>query len=108
MNNQIDISLPDRYDMLQRKAENQLDQIISPVDESLSHIDQMHADMRASSRGAFLILRGESGSGKSTFIHTVGLFRNDVEVLTFTKDEDVSERLVKLSPTTHQLRINNS
>lgn len=105
MNAKIDISLPDRYDMLQRKAVNQLEQIISPVDESLSHIDMMHAEMRASSRGAFLILRGDSGSGKSTFIHTVKLFRSGVEILTFAKNDDVSECLGRIQSTTHDLRI---
>jgi hypothetical protein len=101
----VDISLPDRYDMLARKAVGQLSQIISPVDGALDHIDALHADMRASSRGTFLILRGDSGTGKSTFIHTVGLFREDVETITFPKEHDVGESLRSLAPTKHKLRI---
>lgn len=101
----IDISLPDRYDMLARKAVGQLSQIISPVDSALEHIDVLHADMRASSRGTFLIIRGDSGTGKSTFIHTIGLFRNDVETVSFPKERDIAEVLQSLGPTKHQLRI---
>lgn len=101
----IDISLPDRYDMLARKAVNQLTQIISPVDSALEHIDLLHSEMRASSRGTFLIIRGDSGTGKSTFIHTIGLFRDGVETITFSKDEDVGDSLRTLSPTENKLRI---
>jgi hypothetical protein len=101
----IDISLPDRYDMLARKAVNQLSQIIAPVETALEHIDALHADMRASCRGTFLIIRGDSGTGKSTFIHTIGLFREEVETITFSKDQDVGDALRSLTPTTKKLRI---
>ncbi|MET3515717.1 DNA (cytosine-5)-methyltransferase 1 [Pseudacidovorax sp. 1753] len=101
----IDISLPDRYDMLARKAVGQLSQIISPVESALDHIDALHADMRASSRGVFLIVRGDSGTGKSTFIHTIGLFRDDVETISFPKEEDISEVLQSLGSTKKKLRI---
>jgi hypothetical protein len=105
MTTTIDISLPDRYDMLARKAVNQLSQIIAPVDAALEFIDELHSDMRASSRGAFLIIRGDSGTGKSTFIHTIGLFRDDVETVTFTKDQDVGDALRSLNPTRKKLRV---
>jgi hypothetical protein len=105
MNPTIDISLPDRYDMLARKAVGQLSQIISPVDAALEHIDALHADMRASSRGSFLIIRGDSGTGKSTFIHTIGLFRDDVETVSYPKERDIAEVLESIGPTKRQLRI---
>ncbi len=105
MTTTINISLPDRYDMLARKAVNQLTQIIAPVDSALEHIDMLHADMQASSRGAFLIIRGDSGTGKSTFIHTIGLFRDEVETITFSKDQDVGDALKSLGPTNKKLRI---
>lgn len=101
----IGISLPDRYDMLARKAANQLNQIIAPVDSALEYIDMIHSDMRASSRGTFLIIRGDSGTGKSTFIHTIALFRDDVETVTFSKDQDVGSSLNSLGPTRKALRI---
>jgi hypothetical protein len=56
MKDTLEISLPDRYDMLQRKAVGQLAQIISPVADALDHVDAIHRDMKASSRGAFFIL----------------------------------------------------
>ncbi|HDR8964043.1 hypothetical protein [Burkholderia vietnamiensis] len=105
MTTTIDISLPDRYDMLARKAVNQLTQIIVPVDSALEHIDVLHSDMRASSRGTFLIIRGDSGTGKSTFIHTIGLFRDGVETVTFSKDKDVGDALRSLGPTKNMLRV---
>lgn len=105
MTTTIEISLPDRYDMLARKAVNQLSQIIAPVESALEFVDTLHSDMRASARGAFLIIRGDSGTGKSTFIHTIGLFRDDVETVTFTKDQDVGEALRSLSPTRKKLRV---
>lgn len=105
MTTTIDISLPDRYDVLARKAVNQLSQIISPVESALDHIDALHADMRASSRGAFLILRGDSGMGKSTFVHTIGLFRDNVETVSFSKEQDIGDSLRSLEPTKKNLRI---
>lgn len=101
----MDISLPDRYDMLARKAVGQLTQIIVPVESALSHIDNLYADMRASSRGTFLIIRGDSGTGKSTFIHTIGLFRENIETISFGKDADIGVSLNSLKPTTQKLRI---
>ncbi|MFY4698764.1 hypothetical protein [Burkholderia glumae] len=105
MTTTTEISLPDRYDMLARKAVNQLTQIIVPVDSALEHIDVLHSDMRASSRGTFLIIRGDSGTGKSTFIHTIGLFRDGVETVTFSKDKDVGDALRSLGPTKNMLRV---
>jgi DNA (cytosine-5)-methyltransferase 1 len=105
MNNTIEISLPDRYDMLQRKAVGQLSQIISPVEDALDHVDMLYSDMKASSRGALLIIRGDSGTGKSTFIHTIGLFRDEIETLTITKEEDIGRTLDSLATTHAKLRI---
>lgn len=105
MTSTIEISLPDRYDILARKATDQLSQIISPVDDALAHVDSMYVDMRASSRGAFLILRGDSGTGKSTFIHTVGLFREGIDVVTIAKNKDISDELESLPSVKGNMRI---
>ncbi|MCG2577831.1 hypothetical protein LZ012_12600 [Dechloromonas sp. XY25] len=105
MNTPHGLSLPDRYDMLKRVATGHMTEIISAVDDSLEHIDELHGEMISSSRGAFLILRGDSGTGKSTFIHTVGLFRDGVETKTVTKDEDVGRVLGSLKATGAGLRI---
>ncbi|MFD0914276.1 hypothetical protein [Methylophilus luteus] len=106
MNNpSVEINLPDRYDILKRKAEGQLSQIISPVQDALNHIDNISQDMRASSRGSFMVLRGDSGTGKSTFIHTVGLFRENVEIISISKEEDIGKFLSSLSATLSSMRI---
>lgn len=105
MNSTAPITLPDRFDVLKRKADNQMAEIIDPVDDGLAHIDSIVVDMEASGRGSMIILRGDSGTGKSTFIHTVGLFRDSVETVSIPKMDDVSVALEKLPPTTARLRI---
>jgi ABC-type lipoprotein export system ATPase subunit len=85
--------------MLKRVASGHMSEIISAVDDSLERIDELYEEMLTSSRGAFLILRGDSGTGKSTFIHTVGLFRDGVDTKTVTKDEDVGSVLGSLNAT---------
>lgn len=105
MNPAAPITLPDRFDVLRRKADSHMAEIIDPVDRALGHIDALLVDMDASGRGAMIILRGDSGTGKSTFIHTVGLFRNSVETISISKTDDISAALEGLKPTTERLRI---
>jgi len=99
------ISLPDRYDMLRRKATDHMGEIITPVNDALTIVDNLLIDMCASSSGCFLILRGDTGTGKSTFIHTVGIFRKNVETITLAKDIDLSVALGALPATNCALRI---
>src|SRR5690348_16519131 len=87
------ISIPDRFEGLQRRAQDELRSIIVPVEHSLGEIDRLHQDMTAAERGAFLVLRGASGAGKSTFLHTVGMFREGVETLSVPPNVDLREFL---------------
>ncbi|HVT80556.1 MAG TPA: hypothetical protein VHM90_07860 [Phycisphaerae bacterium] len=103
--NQLDLFVPDRFDILFRRAETKLNTIITPVDDALRKIDDLAADMRAAGRGAFLILRGESGAGKSTFLNTVHLFRKQVEELSIPGSSNLAEALNQLTPSLMQLRI---
>lgn len=103
MNNNL--LVPDRYDILKRKASNQLQDIIYPVKEALDHIDALYMDMVASCRGSFLIVRGDSGTGKSTFLHTIGFFRESIEAVTVSKNDDLNEFFGKLATTNARLRI---
>lgn len=102
---QLELFVPDRFDVLQRKASSQLNSIVVPVNKSLNHIDFMFADMTAAGRGAFLILRGESGSGKSTFLHTVELFRENVRTYSIQLGENIVEALNAISKHIEKLRI---
>lgn len=103
--NSKSLLVPDRYDILQRKASDKLSDIIHPVDDALAYIDELHRDMSASFRGSFLIFRGDSGTGKSTFLHTIGLFREGVEVVSVSKNEDIDSIFSKLKPVEGNLRV---
>lgn len=81
--------VPDRFENLERKAHDDLPNIVVPVADSLDLIDTIYARMRATGRGAFLILRGESGAGKSTFLHTLSFFRKSVEIWSVKGDQNV-------------------
>jgi DNA (cytosine-5)-methyltransferase 1 len=102
--------VPDRFDVLERRAkhQHQLKTIIVAVDDALAHLDDTYSDMIAAGRGAFWVLRGSSGSGKSTFLHTVNLFRQQVETLSIQSHESVPQILTTLrtsEPALEKLRI---
>jgi DNA (cytosine-5)-methyltransferase 1 len=102
--------VPDRFDVLERRAKHkyELKTIIVAVDDALAHLDDTYSDMIAAGRGAFWVLRGSSGSGKSTFLHTVNLFRQQVETISIQSDESVPQRLADLrksEPAREKLQI---
>ena len=97
--------LPDRFDMLQRRAGGKLDGIVIPVDTALDRIKGMYRELQAAGRGSFLIFRGSSGSGKSTFLNTVNLFVEDVEVRSVLRETSIEDALRALGPTDHRLRV---
>jgi hypothetical protein len=88
-----DLNVPDRFEGLASAGSGSLRTIISPVDETLKVIDERFTDMRAAGRGGLMILRGETGAGKSTFLNTVGLFRTGVVTDRIGGGEDVAELL---------------
>lgn len=100
-----DLFIPDRFDMLKRKADDKLQTIIVPVDDALQEIDLRRRGMRAAGRGGFLILRGDSGSGKSTFLHTLDLFRERHITLSIERSDEIGSFLKRLGPATCELRI---
>ncbi len=79
--------------------------LIIPVDEGLKKLDQIHYDMTASLCGAFLILRGDTGSGKTTFLHTLELFRKGVQTISIKRDDSVRDVLRSIGPFEGALRI---
>jgi energy-coupling factor transporter ATP-binding protein EcfA2 len=105
MDEQLQIFVPDRFDMLQRRAAAQLDHIVVPVDVALKHIKHVSTDMNAAGRGAFLLFRGDSGSGKSTFLNTLGMFLEGVEVLSISRDQPIEGVLSDAHPTAAKLRV---
>lgn len=102
---QLELLVPDRFDMLQRRAPDQLNSIVVPVAEALDRIDSVQRDTAAAGRGGFLLLRGESGSGKSTFLHTLGLFREGVDVASIPREAGIADVLRSLRATSRAMRL---
>lgn len=92
------LRLPDRFERLRQEDNGILRTIIVPVEEALSEIDARFADMRAAQRGSFMILRGSTGAGKSTFLDTVGLFRLGVTTVRVPRGADLETALHELGP----------
>lgn len=59
-------------------------------------LDDRFLDLRAAGRGGFMILRGASGAGKSTFLNTVGLFREGVTTARVSRGADIACDLATL------------
>jgi hypothetical protein len=95
-----DLYVPDRFEALREAGDEALHSIIIPVPEALGRIDERFREMRASRRGAFMLLRGETGAGKSTFLDTVGMFRQGVVAARVPASASIAEALEGLGPTT--------
>ena len=92
MNDQaLDLFLPDRFDVLRNRDE--LDVIVMPVESGLAMIDDQFSDIPGSGFGAMVILRGESGAGKTTFLDTIPMFRPAVDAVRIPYGESVIETL---------------
>ncbi len=105
MTEQPQLFVPDRFDMLQRRAPSQLNSIVVPVDAGLSHINAVHRDMSAAGRGGFLVFRGDSGCGKSTFLGTLGMFFAGTEVMAIGATDPIDATLATVGPTLANLRV---
>lgn len=95
----LQLRLPDRFESLRDTREDQLQVIITPVEETLRLMDGRFLDMQAAGRGGFMILRGGSGVGKSTFLNTVGLFREHVTTTRLARGSDIGADLAALPAT---------
>jgi len=93
-----DLFVPDRFEGLRDAGSGALKSIIVPVRETLDELDARFVEMRAARRGSFMILHGDSGSGKSTFLDTAGLFRMGVATERVPASDDVRNTLNGLGP----------
>jgi energy-coupling factor transporter ATP-binding protein EcfA2 len=93
-----DLFVPDRFEQLAGGNVN-LRTIVVPVKNELETLNTRFREMRASRRGAMVVLRGETGSGKSTFLDTVGLFVKGVESVRIPASASIASALAELSPT---------
>jgi DNA (cytosine-5)-methyltransferase 1 len=94
------LRLPDRFERLRGTPENDLQVIITPVEGALSELDSRFLDLQAAGRGGFMIFRGGSGAGKSTFLNTVSLFREGVTTVRIPRGGIVGADLSALPPST--------
>lgn len=90
---EIDIVIPDRYETLERTLGNNISQAIERVDDAIDHISSIVRRMKSSGRGSFLILRGDSGTGKTTFLHTIGFFKNEISSISVPPNRSIVEFL---------------
>lgn len=90
------LSVPDRFENLRSVGTGVLKGIVLPIDDVLDVIDSRFEDIHASGKGSLMLLRGDSGAGKSTFLDTVGLFRNGVETIRIRSKDDIAEALLSL------------
>lgn len=98
--------LPDRYEALENKKKFcDFSKLIVPVEEGLDKIDELYSEMTSSGRGAFLILRGVSGCGKTTFLNTLDLFIDDVEIISIRNNENAVDKLNALCESKNKLRV---
>lgn len=94
-----DIYVPDRFEQLRNAGSGALRSLVVPVDSSLRVLEDRFRDMRAARRGGLMVLRGQPGAGKSTFLDTVGLFRSGVVTERIGQNEGIPSRLLFLGET---------
>lgn len=98
--------LPDRYEGLSKKVlPSDIPKIIIPVKDTLSVIEDLYAEIASSCRGAFVVLKGQSGCGKTTFLRTLPIFIQSLEVLTIDNSDTIEHSLTNLRLQTEKFRI---
>lgn len=92
------LSVPDRFERLRQIGSGKLQGIIIPIHDALTTVSERFEDMRGADRGSLMLLRGSSGAGKSTFLDTIGLFREGVMTERVVSDADIGSTLRSLGP----------
>lgn len=101
------VQIPNRFEALQNMTEGHgdLSSIVRPVPAALATIDEIHDDMTSAGQGAFVVLAGKPGSGKTTFLHTLKLFREGVRAITLDAEQPIAEGLDELLEAPERLRV---
>lgn len=102
------VQIPNRFEALLNMAPDgkpELSSIVKPVKSALDAIETIVDDMTSGGQGAFLILQGPPGSGKSTFLHTIKLFRAGVRTIEINVEQPIQEALGDLVESPDMLRI---
>jgi DNA (cytosine-5)-methyltransferase 1 len=101
------VQIPNRFEALQNMTADgdELSVIVRPVKKALAALDEIFDDMTSAGQGAFLVLRGQPGSGKSTFLHTLKLFREGARTLKVDAEQPIDEALEELPEAPERLRV---
>jgi hypothetical protein len=101
------VQIPNRFEALQNMTTggDELSVIVRPVKKALGAIDEIYDDMSSAGQGAFLVLHGQPGSGKSTFLHTLTLFREGVRTLKVDAEQPIDEALEEMQEAPERLRV---
>ncbi|MDC3957612.1 hypothetical protein [Polyangium jinanense] len=101
------VQIPNRFEGLERMIRHgdELSSIVRPVRGALNAIDEIYDDMQSACQGAFLVLHGQPGSGKSTFLHTLKLFRDGVRTIKVDAEQPIPEALEELLEPHERLRV---
>lgn len=88
------IIVPDRYEMLARNVDRaSMPTIVERVQDTLKLFEMTFRRMQTADKGAFLVLRGNSGSGKSTFLHTLKYFKAGIETISVPRSAKIGNFL---------------
>lgn len=93
------LSLPIRYEVLRRTAEDEnadISRIVERVEKANSHIQNLFLNMQQTHVSRFEVMFGASGSGKTTFLETLPQFFDNVDVLSIPQDVSLDSAVGKL------------
>jgi DNA (cytosine-5)-methyltransferase 1 len=105
--------LPTRWEILSREAEKKtvpLKPLIVPVENSISEIRRELRRIEETGMGRLYVLSGITGTGKTTFLNSLGNFLDDVAVYTISemnleRRESIKTRLDSLQRGLHKFSI---
>lgn len=96
--------LPDRFEKI-KNSKKDLSEIIVPIRNGIIKIAELREYMDSNLCGVFLLLKGESGEGKTTFLNTLDNFIDSIEIITIDEDEEIPLTLKNLRKTKKDIRL---
>lgn len=87
-----DLSLPKRFEILERKTkENKADitSIVKQVEDASEEVNRLLLQVKSGGLGRFVFFLGKSGSGKTTFLRTLPHFFKNIDVFPIEKIVDL-------------------